>query len=1284
MVFLAEKSKIFQHIFSHFCLCFLNNTWHRFFYFITVSKESSVLGTLLKEAIAQDGGLAVFRYYGFEPSNRPQKVNPFREERTSSFFISQRYNKLIFKDFGDDSLKGDCRKFVELYEKIDYAQAFKRLCEIYHLSDFGLAVPRKVIQKQVSKKIISTFEKKLLDIQFKAFSEEELDFWYQKGFITQEILEANQVFSLKSFKIEISEGKIKSYENLNFVFAYQIVAQKSYKLYMPKSAYRVYAQSKTVFLPNLNEARNQFGEDYNYAFGLETLDLDKKIVLCGGEPDCLALKSAGYNAFTLGSEQSSVPDFILKKLQKSNICQVLYDTDFTGLKASQTLAKKLNAQRLILPKLKKQFEKNHFKPIQNDVCDYLNLYGWDTDLQLLLSQAIYENQDYQIPHTCTFEVQKYLSEKIEIFPSFIQRHKRIQIDADAGIGKTYTLLVEIPQKIQKRILFVVPFAIQVEQIEQEYQEKVQDLVCFTNASFQDLEQEEMEMLNRQIGQVNVCTYDKIKAVYKRLTQDSEEEILVIVDESHLLTSEYGYRAKAIHDVLEVCNQAYKVVYLSATPDYSLCRFSGFQLIRFKRTKNPHIFINLLNYSGEIKKVILKFILERIYTITSERITIIRLNNKTLAKVIANLLIQKGYLKNDEIDFVFSEKRKGISTKTKESIVNSSKIPEKVKLLFVTACFDCGINIENKNIGELVSFETKYSDNCKDTFKQFIARFRHLENVNVTICKPQYYQNMPEAKPKEKLYQHLSKDAQNKLALLPFNDIHYCQKLASQTADIHRFGLNSPQTPRYLKANADISAIHKLLYKDAKTQSYKINYNYIRFALKEYERKNLSSSQFLKDILSDLPNSILSETNTFLVDKNEKNNVTLNHLWQQEKDNRKARTAIICQTMQANPEQFFDAVHAEYRDVNLKKEIKRTFNVSPSKEAVKLENLFNSTMNQVAEQSTIQPSNHSTIQQTAIQNFDEEITQFSHRYFYLLDFRLPKNKIPQLLEKYAGDVNFGFLSKTLTNQILLFAKEKTGKDAPHLFSDNRKLEDAHWLALLKDAVRDFEPTVFEQKKCTQLKNQLDCLKYDEKILEYEKRNILTKGLDLLFKIQQGEKLKSIYKSQKRKLKTIQNQINRLKEKIKICEKNYAKSQIKAFEINDLSLQINQLRPHKADWQGLRANMRLLNSLFETKTFKKSIKINEEKSVEKYFVEIGDALDFEAILANFGFTASETKQYLEDLAYQIDLDLAHHQNILSKNAQKSTESPIHDIVSYAGLSDFNADKHIFQKGYPSNWD
>jgi Type III restriction enzyme, res subunit len=1257
-----------------------------------VSKDYLHLKTWLSQAIDSDGGLAVYRHYGFEPSRKPQKINPFRQERTSSFFITQKNGHYFFKDFGDDNIKGDCWKFVQLYENAAFPQVFEILCQIYNIVDFGQetsAAP--ILPKQPLKKESSVFEKKLLEIQFKPFSKAELAYWQQKGGIDLKTLESNQVLSVASFRIQISESNIKEYQNLQYIFAYEIVPKQAYKLYMPKEEHRVYAGSKTVFLPNLEPARKLYGEDYSYTFGLGTLK-NEPFILCAGEPDCLALKSLGYNAFTLGDERASIPDYvwenISKKLQnngaKALLQGILYDTDYTGLQSAKKLGLQYQKPALVLPKLSKQFEKNQAKPIFNDVCDYLSKYGYDADLQLTLRQSTFQNKDYRLSHIPTFSVEKYLNEQTPLLAQFIKKHQRVQIDADAGIGKTYTMLVELPALLQKPILFAVPFAIQVEQIEQEYQGKVPDLMCFTNQSTQGLTEDDIFMMqNRPVGKINVCTIDRIKPVFERLKLEYGQDIIVVIDESHLLTSEFAYRSRAIQETLEVCQSVEKTVYLSATPDYSLCKFSGFKLIRFKRQRNPTIRIEAIDYKGEAKKNLLKCLTQSSNSSNEETkqdsgITIIRLNNKTLAKVIADVLIAQKLYESNEIDFVFSEKRKGLSTPAKENIVKNSLIPSNVKLLFVTACFDCGINILNTNIKRIISFETQYTDNCLDTFKQLIARFRNLEEVNVTVCKPVRYLEYESLKPKGQLYERLSRDARNKLALLPFHDQDYQSKIQQQILDIQQYGTQSHKTPSYLKSNGDISAIHRLIQWDRKSNQYKVNYNHIRFTLKEYERKGLNSKDFFQYLVDDLPNTSLESRCMMDAQSKSEQCESLKNLLAYEKDAQKFRIALVCEAMRQSPTQFFDAVHAEYRDVGLKDKIKRHFAITSTKEAPKLVSILKATY-ESSSKAEATPLNWDNFQSNL---FDEEILTLSNRYFYLLDVLIPKHKIPDLLEEYAGDSSFGTLCKTLTNHIYLFAKQIGGKDWKELIADKRKLEDIQTLELWIDAIQKWKPKVYAQKNAAKWLNKLNEVKSELKDLSALQTSRIQAVEELEVKMKTGAKLKSELRDLRRKLDSINHKIVLKKSLLDSIQLKFQESTITGWEINTLSDKLNKLRVHTSDWQGLRVNMRLMNSLFDVKVQKRAVLISgkseESIYVEKQIAEIGHQLSFTEILQRYGFTEEDSDEYLSYLKYQIRLDL---QSNRAKNSQKSLDSAKEITQAISSWSDLAMN---LSSGYPAEWD
>ncbi len=1222
-----------------------------------------------------DGGLRVFQHYGFEPSRKAQKENPFRDEKTSSFYVIDKFNKIIFKDFGDDTFKGDAIKFVQLFEQTDYKNTLQIIASIYNIENLDLMIHNssqkrnQFIKKINSKKIENThFEKQLLKITFKDFSKDELDYWYKKGLITEKQLIQNQVKSVESFEIKISEEKTFYYQNLNFIFAYTIVENESYKLYMPKQKFRVYAQSKTVFLPHLSKAKEIYGENYAYSFGLESLHPEKPIILCGGEPDCLALHALGFSAFTLGDERSTIPEFILEKIKKINPTpeiSVLYDTDYTGLKSSHLLEKRYDFQRLILPKLDKQKNKSLPKPEKNDLCDYIELFGNDAALQLCLHQNKFKNKDYVLSNVPCFTVQKYLSEKINIVANFIQQNKRTQIDADAGIGKTFSVLAELPQKINLPIIFCVPFALQVEQIAQEYENKVEDLVCFTN---QAVKNDVLEIEQLRIGKVNVCTYDRLKIIFKR-TKEIHEKVLIVIDESHLLTSEYAYRTKTIHEVLDTCEIADKVVYLSATPDYALCNFSNFQLLKIKREQNPTLYLEPIDYVGEPKKALWQLLKnernKEIAAGETDKLTIIRLNNKVLSHVIAELLIENNLYTTEEIDFIYSEKRESSRTTARNALIQDSEIPKNIRLLFVTACFDCGINLLNENVRQVINFETRYTDNCLDTLKQLVARFRKCDTLKIKVCKPIHYLEKNTIDKKINLYERLVEDASSKIALLPYADAKFKDKINHEIWTFQHEGLLGYKTPLYLKTNTDISASGKILQK-TDDNHYKINYNYIRFCLKDYERKNLNSQDFYTIFSKEIPLVYLQERILLDNEKSFEEKEKLLALWQKAKEQKQVRTEQICENIRNHSQAFFESVHAEFRDTRLKKSIQSHFVITTTpKTATPLNTFFE-----------IENAQNGTETPKTAPVLEEEVVKLSHRYFRLKEMLVPVNKIPELLKNNADEVKYGELTKTLTNHLYLLAAEKAGKDLSLLVNDKRKLTDIIWLSELEKHIEKLSPKTYSQKSSTDLLRRFECLKYDLKLIQKEKSDAFFKAVFLLNEIKNGAKLKAEYREAKRRFKALNNKEKRLNEKMITAKKRSEESIIVGFTIDEISLFINKLKPHKSDWTGTKTNMRLLSSLFEIKTQKRLIETKNGNATEKTLITIGQRLTFENALERLHFSQTEAVAYKEYAVFQIETDILQRKNALAKNDNVSIET---------GNSVFNISGTIENGlGYPILWD
>lgn len=1231
-----------------------------------MSIKTQSLFEAVRLALHQDGGRAVFAHYGLHPQHRPQRENPFREERSSSFFVTAKFGKIIFKDFGDDTLKGDAWRFVELYEKVSRPEAAQILAQIYHLEPGSFSsAPKPKNPARRQKTPSNFFEKKLLDIQFRDFSPEELAFWQEKGKIDPKTLKANCVQAVASFRIQTGESRTREFKNLCFVFAYEIVPQQAYKLYMPKTEYRVYGSSKTVFLPSLSPARAHIHPEYSYAFGLDTLDKNQPALLCAGEPDCLALKAAGYNAFTLGDERSQLPTYVLERLgwakaQLPAQLRVLYDTDFTGLQNACKIARHYGLTRLTLPKLAQQRHRSQAKPAQNDLCDYLQQYGWDEAIKICLSEQRHETQDYVLNNIPVIEVKQYLHEQSRLLSTFLQQHPKVQLEAPAGTGKTHTLLTDLPQQAQKPLLLAVPFTIQVAQIEQEYASKVPHLVCYGHLQGQS-SAEELHGWGPKVGWVTVCTYDRIETVFAQMQALYGDDIFVVIDESHLLTSEYAYRTPAIHRVLRVCSEAKQVIFLSATPDYAYCRFHGFRLLRFSRKKNPAITVQPIDYEGEAKQALFALLTQPQFQLPKGKTCVVRLNNKVLAKAIARILIEMGYYQKEEIDFVFSEKREGSHTPSKKAIIEKSSIPVSVKLLFVTACFDCGINILNQNIGRIISFETQATDHCLDTLQQFVARFRRLSQAELWVCKPARLRQLPPMRSKEQLFARLQRDARNKLALLAFTDESTRLHLERDLWQMQQHGLQTPRTPTYLKQNADISALHKLVRKEG--ESYAVNYHYIRFALKEYERKNLDSHTFYDWLKKKLPKSTFLGTRLLIADNPPEAQQALKKVMHQEKEKKQQTYEKIVDVLAHSPEILLNRVYHDFKEMALRKKIKHHFLIRPKPDLPSWENLLGDVKTTY---------------------WEELVVEVVRRYFTMRDFLLPVEKIISLLKTHSSETRFALLTKTLTNQYLLLAHALH----PHQWTDRRQKEDAEWLQLLRQEGQTLknEMPMHHQKKSLDLETKEKTAQKNLDAAQTEVKHWQQELNKFEIKLANGEKCKTERRAAQRRHQAAQNRQTRCQHALTQIQQQKECHLIQAWEINTLSEYLNRLRPHKSDWQGPRTNLRLLRSLFEIETEKRLVltKVKDEnvfRPEEKTLVKIGAALDLPQTLQKLGFSEKEAQAHLAHVRYQMALD---SEAFLAKKPSKKKEAAI-EIQTYSPkiCEDTQKLPILNTQGYPAAW-
>ncbi len=1216
---------------------------------------SNDLKQAIKNCLDQDKGLQVFKYYGFEPNNhKPQRENPFRQERTSSFFVNWYKDAFRFKDFGDNEAKGNAWDFLKRIEGLSDNQAvWERLAEIYNLA-YSNQTALKSLPK-LAKKTTFTPENDskatLTHIAFRDFTPAELDFWQKKGQIDLPTLEKYGVKVVQSFELAYpqptGEAKIWKKDNLKFIFAFEIVAGKVYKLYQPKELYRAYGKSKTSYLPNLAHAKEVLGENYRYAFGLDTLRENEPAILCGGEADCLALLAKGYNAFTMGAEEAKIPAFIAEKLAGKQIdfktLRVLYDTDFTGYKHSQLLKKAYKTPILTLPKLALQKEKHLPKPAENDLCDYVGKFGWDSDLEICLAKKPFSKRGFTLPTVPQFKVEKYLGAYKEVITSFFLQNTKIQLAGDAGLGKTHTLLREIAPEMPNPVLFLVPYSIQVSQIEEEYKDLGHLLTCFQNKASQ--EDEELHF-----SQINVCTYDRAKQLF-----DKNPDFEVWIDESHLLTLAYPYRRQAIDHVLAIMEASPRAVMLSATPDYQFVRKEDYQLISFQRKNNPVFEVTRLAYQKrEERNQLLGGLLSKG---KSNGITVVRINDKKLALSYRDTLVKMGIYKREEIDFVFSMEEKNYHTKTHASLIKEGLIPEGIKLLFVSACFDCGINVYNQNITRLILFDMQSHDNSLDVAVQVSQRFRNMQKMELVIIKREKPTCLPDAQ--QAFYKRERQtQAFGELQLQNIRLAHqkYQQKM--------KYCLEKAAKPSYLKINTDLSKMYQVLQWNRKKQDFELNKAYLRCTNEVFLQENLGITEFYEWLAQEIS---IVEMPAQKEAENPAENGTFHeklkaaHAEQKERME-KSFVNLLPELATENQQAFFETLHAQTKDIQLKEKI--LAQTPASLQNIKAQIKTNLVPVSASMEEAMEVGAKHTL---------------SKRYFYLKELLFSPAENQRLLQNNIKEHQFQTLTREIGNHIKLKAYDELGEDVWVLAQDTILREEIQNLAFLRHTLACLPKAApKEQKRSDKHTKQVEALQAALKSIEKEEKAMQAE----LKALETTPKTKTLQKKAMAKLQTIRKKGHRVTQQLEKTITQQTKSHIDAWELNELNAYLNALRG-KAPQQHLRLNLRLVESLCHTQNFRKKTWDEASQTYQiKQYIHLKGMKNLEEVLTSFGLAEEEALSYQNRLSYQIQTDVSQYkQNLLSQNLSENIGKVHRDtIVNYIQPKQIV----LNEKGYPMDWD
>lgn len=297
----------------------------------------------------------------------------------------------------------------------------------------------------------------------------------------------------------------------------------------------------------------------------------------------------------------------------------------------------------------------------------------------------------------SIDIDRYISEHETILMTMLTRSLQGETNlliAPTGSGKTYSIinmLKKVDDLGQIKSIFIVPNSINVEQIKVEYK---------IPGAWGDIP----VIPELEKGNVVVMTWDK----FIQLDESILKDYIVVLDEVHQTLIEM-FRLKKINKLYENLATAKGQIHITATPNK--LNFNNYDFI-LEYKQNNQTKYNVKLYDKVCDDTI-RNIIEN-----SKKFALIKDDTNYLNFIKENS-------PNKKIDVITSNTRN--LSKAYKEIVTKSTI-KKFDGICNTSVLMAGVNIYEPEITDIIIVEEKDIA----TIKQYVARFRDLEEVNVHI------------------------------------------------------------------------------------------------------------------------------------------------------------------------------------------------------------------------------------------------------------------------------------------------------------------------------------------------------------------------------------------------------------------------------------------------------------------------------------------------------------------------------------------------------------------------
>jgi hypothetical protein len=263
---------------------------------------------------------AIFEAYGI-PVVKGNFVSPLRRDKSPTCAFQYYGNTLRYYDNRPGEFCGDAISMVMHLKQLDYQGA---LLDIYNTMKNSIS--NHIITRKSKIDLVKKGNTEI-KINFKEFSNKELEYWKQYG-ISLEVLQRFNIHSCSHLFITKNSVDFKNncVRGGEMCFVY-IFADNSVKAYFPeRESYRFISNSRWIQ-------------------GLEYLDNPKLLVITKSYKDVICLSLFGIQAIAMQGESVLPPAWLVNKYN----CVYLADNDAPGKRAAVLIRKKYNIPIALFP-----------------------------------------------------------------------------------------------------------------------------------------------------------------------------------------------------------------------------------------------------------------------------------------------------------------------------------------------------------------------------------------------------------------------------------------------------------------------------------------------------------------------------------------------------------------------------------------------------------------------------------------------------------------------------------------------------------------------------------------------------------------------------------------------------------------------------------------------------------------------------------------------------------------------------------------------------------------------